>query len=301
MESITVFTPTYNRGYILNELYDSLKLQSSKNFIWLIIDDGSNDNTSQLVQKWIDENIIKIKYYKQNNMGKSMAYNRAIELARTELFTCVDSDDSLDVKAIEEIINCYNKKVNNTIIGIICFRFNKKSNTPITKFNDNLCIDDTLMNLYNNRGMSGDTMLIYKTNVIKKFRFPYFNDEKFVPESYLYDLIDKEGTLFVLRKYLYYGNYLNDGYTHNMKKIIAENPKGYEMFIKQRIKLDCNIKRRFLNSIRYIAICFVKKDSKIIKNSDYKIYSFLAYPFAKLYYNIEFKKYKNKNLGENNK
>jgi len=100
---ITVFTPTYNRAYILNRLYESLKKQSSKSFLWLIIDDGSTDNTEELVNAWIRENIIEIRYYKQENGGKQRAHNKAVELCDTELFICVDSDDYLTENAIEGV------------------------------------------------------------------------------------------------------------------------------------------------------------------------------------------------------
>ena len=90
---MTVFTPTYNRAYILPKLYDSLCQQTVKSFEWLIVDDGSVDNTQELVEKWIEEKKIEIRYFKQANGGKQRAHNLGVEKSKEEIFVCVDSDD----------------------------------------------------------------------------------------------------------------------------------------------------------------------------------------------------------------
>lgn len=93
MKKITVFTPTYNRAYTLSKCYKSLKQQTCKDFVWLIIDDGSTDNTQELVEEWITENEIEIQYHYQKNQGMHGAHNTAYELIETELNVCIDSDD----------------------------------------------------------------------------------------------------------------------------------------------------------------------------------------------------------------
>ena len=93
MKKLTVFTPTYNRAYVLNKCYESLKNQTVKDFVWLIIDDGSTDNTKELVENWIKENKIEIRYKYQENQGMHGAHNTAYKLISTELNTCIDSDD----------------------------------------------------------------------------------------------------------------------------------------------------------------------------------------------------------------
>ena len=103
MAIITVFTPTYNRAYTLHKCYESLKRQTNKNFIWLIIDDGSSDNTKDLVKEWIEENKISIKYIYQDNKGMHGAHNTAYENITTELNICIDSDDYMPEDSIEKI------------------------------------------------------------------------------------------------------------------------------------------------------------------------------------------------------
>lgn len=103
---LTVFTPTYNRAYMLPILWDSLCKQTNKNFIWLIIDDGSNDNTLSLVNEWKKFSPFTIQYVSQKNSGKHVAVNKALEICNTPLVMCVDSDDKLTERAVETI-NCY--------------------------------------------------------------------------------------------------------------------------------------------------------------------------------------------------
>ena len=127
---ITVFTPTYNRAYILPRLYKSLLRQTNKQFEWIIVDDGSTDNTEEKVNNWIKENKIKIKYYKQENQGKMIAHNKGVEKSEGELFVCVDSDDYLTDNAIEIITKKWLKvrKINDCI-GIGGGRFQKGRTT----------------------------------------------------------------------------------------------------------------------------------------------------------------------------
>ena len=133
-------------------------------------------------------------------------------------------------------------------------------------------------------------MLVFRTDIIKKYSFPDIEGEKFVPEAYLYDLIDQDGELMILREALYVCEYLGDGYTANMAKLIKNNPIGYIMYINQRLSFDKSFKDRFLDSIRYVAITKVVSGYKTIQESVYPVITLLAYPFGVLFY---YKRYKN--------
>ena len=117
--TLTVFTPTYNRAYILGRCYESLKRQTCKDFVWLIIDDGSTDNTRELVDRWIQENKVPIKYHYQENQGMHGAHNTAYELIDTELNVCIDSDDYMADDAVEKIISFWRRHGNEKTAGII--------------------------------------------------------------------------------------------------------------------------------------------------------------------------------------
>lgn len=103
--NITVFTPTYNRAKTLSRVYESLLNQTNKDFVWLIIDDGSTDNTKELVAKWIEENKLSIEYHYKENGGKHTAMKMAYELTQTKYLLAIDSDDELTADAVNVFLN----------------------------------------------------------------------------------------------------------------------------------------------------------------------------------------------------
>lgn len=290
---LTVFTPTYNRGYILNRLYQSLCRQTCKEFEWLIIDDGSNDETEELVKKWFDEDKIIIRYIKKENGGKPSAYNVATREARGVYFTCVDSDDYLDDNAVKIIKEDWLMECEKNVIGQIYFRRNHNDkNTFITQYNGRKKYA-TLLDFYRQYGLQGDTMLVYRSCVVKKYKFPIFKNEKFVPESYIYDLYDNEGIMHVHTKGIYIGEYLADGYTTSMRRINYENPRGYEAYMVGRLKKDCTVREYFFDMIRYIAIKFVLKEERNVeKNTKGKSFiTMLAFPLGWIFYRLVYFQY----------
>lgn len=286
---VTIFTPAYNRGYILNRLYESLLRQTDQRFCWLIVDDGSTDETEKLVSIWMKENKINIVYYKQENQGKPTAHNKGVELTKTELFTCVDSDDYLTDDAVAEIMQTWDK-IPSDCIGILAYRM-REGGEALTRCINETVTKETLRYLYDH-GLSGDTFLIFRSDVLKKFAFPKFAGEKFIPEAYLYDLLDREGKLFLLRKAIYVCEYLPDGYTASMTKLLYENPEGYFCYINQRLRFDRAIKQRFTDSIRYDAMAIAHQKKRIVRDAVYPFYALLAYPAGGLLYKKRYEKYK---------
>ena len=118
-KTLTIFTPTYNRAYTLHLGYEALSRQTCKDFIWLIVDDGSTDDTLEWVEKWIAERKIDIRYHYQENQGMHAAHNTAYRLIDTELNTCVDSDDYMPDDAVEKIITFWNAHGSKEVAGII--------------------------------------------------------------------------------------------------------------------------------------------------------------------------------------
>lgn len=273
---LSIFTPTYNRGYILPRLYQSLCKQTLKDFEWVIVNDGSADDTVHLVNKWIEEDIIRIRLISQDNMGKSNAHNKGVIESTGKLFVCVDSDDYLSENAVEELY--LNWKDRSNYIGILAFR-KHGDGTPITKMKSQIK-STTLKDAYRRYGLRGDTMLVYRTEIIKKYQFPYIKGEKFIPEGYLYNKLDREGELLVLRKYLYICDYLDDGYTKNVDKLIYDNYKGYVVHINERIKHEESLRYRFLDSIRYDSVLIAHKQKRIIKNAKSPLLAFAGMPFG---------------------
>lgn len=284
MEKITIFTPSYNRAYKLSQLYNSLVRQTSKQFIWLIVDDGSTDNTENIIKQCIQENEIKIEYYKQENQGKMIAHNKGVEKCKTELFVCVDSDDYLKEETVETILETYKEiKDNEKCIGIVSNKIYENGQLVGTKLPSTIKYS-TLYDLYEKYKYKGDTMLIFKTDIIKKYEFPKIDGEKFIPETYLYDKLDSEGKLYLLNEGLYVCEYLEDGYTKNIVSIIKNNPKGYVLCYKQRMCIAKGIKEKIKSASKYALGNILAKEKGYIKKSPKKIITIISIPLAYLIY-----------------
>lgn len=246
---ITVFTPTFNRGYIIEKLYKSLQKQTYKNFEWLVIDDGSTDHTAELFDQWIkDSNYFPIKYYHVENGGKHRAINRATDLAEGKMFFIVDSDDVLTEDALECIVNWEGKLTEKHLFcGVSGNRGNSTDSYIGTTFEGDF-VDATSLE----RGkfeITGDKAEVFYTDILRKYKFKEIEGEKFITEATVWNQMAKDGyKIRWFNKTIYICDYLEDGLTNNLEAIFAKNPKGTAYYIKQQIKfLNYNLKGRLSN------------------------------------------------------
>ena len=179
MKTLTIFTPTYNRAYVLGKCYESLKRQTVKDFIWLIVDDGSSDNTKELVSSWIEEKILEIKYIYQENQGMHGAHNTAYENIDTELNVCIDSDDYMPDDAVEKILSFWEKNKSDEIAGIAALDAYESGQVIGDRFPDNLKTS-ALFDLHYKYKIKGDKKLVYRTELTKQYPYPIFEEEKYV-------------------------------------------------------------------------------------------------------------------------
>lgn len=250
---LTIFTPTFNREQLLSRCYESLKAQSSKNFTWLIIDDGSTDNTSRLVKKWIKEKIIDIEYKYVNNGGKHIAHNEAVKLSKTPFFLILDSDDVLSVDAVAKLSASTKMiKNNNSIAGVIGNRFMINTENSQGVQIPKTLVTTTGNELFQKYGVKGDTLRLYKTAILKSHLFPVINNEKFLYENIVFDKIEDKYSLLVSHDALYYGDYMQDGYTVNSSRIKRENPIGYAMSLASSANYSVNTKKKLNWTLLYI-------------------------------------------------
>lgn len=236
---ITVFTPTYNRGYIIDNLYQSLRRQTYKNFEWLVVDDGSTDNTSVLFELWIkDETLFPIRYYHVDNGGKHRAINKGTDIAKGEFFFIVDSDDYLTDSALEKVVEWFDTlKCSSSKFAGVAGNRGYNNNDIIGDTFDDYYIDATSLERKKNN-ILGDKAEIFYTSILKRFRFPEFSGENFVTESIVWDKIAADGyRIRWFNEIIYICDYLDDGLTKAGKKIFIDNPKGYAFLINEQIKL----------------------------------------------------------------
>ncbi|EWH14033.1 GntR family transcriptional regulator [Cellulophaga geojensis KL-A] len=293
-KTITVFTPTYNRAYCLDQVYQSLLKQTNKDFLWLIIDDGSTDNTKEVAASWIAEDKIAIQYHYQENLGMHGGHNAAYKLITTELNVCIDSDDFMPVDAIEKILYHYPSiKDNPKFAGLVGLDADKKGDIIGSKIPETVK-ETTLYDIYNVHKVTGDKKLVYKTKVVKKYPpYPIFKGERFVPLGYLYQLIDQDYLLLPVNEVFCTVEYMEDGSSMNMLKQYRRHPQGFAFSRKSRMKLSGNLKDTFKNAIHYVSSSLFIKNWNFIKESPKKTATILAIPLGiVLHYYI---KYKTKN------
>lgn len=246
---LTVFTPTYNRAYTLTRLYESLKRQTNQNFTWLVVDDGSTDETQALIDSFVRENILDIRYVYQENAGKMQAHNRAAEACDTALFVCVDSDDYLTDTAVDELIQVWNGEKSHHFSGIAAY----KGLDAVTNLGKGAfpSVHSCTLKELSSAGFQGDTTLCFNTSVLRKFSFPQIPGEKFLSESYLYDQIDQQYQCIVYPRILTICEYLEDGYSRNMNRISFQNPIGRMYHEAQNMVLSKTLKQKLQAAIRY--------------------------------------------------
>ena len=275
---LTIFTPTYNRANTLKRTYESLCRQINKNFIWLIVDDGSSDNTNEMVKKWQkNNNGFEIRYIYKENGGMHTAHNTAYENIDTELNTCIDSDDFMPDDAVEKILSFWDKYGSNKYAGIVGLDQKADGSIIGTRFNQS---ETTLTGFYANGGR-GDKKLVYRTDVIKKYPpYPEFEGEKYVALAYKYMLCDQDYKLLTLNEPLVTVEYQEDGSSLNMYKQYIKNPKGFAFYRKVCMKYQPKLKRKFIECIHYVSSCYFYGETNIVKQSPLKMMTVLAYPFG---------------------
>lgn len=290
--TLTIFTPTYNRAYILPQLYNSLTRQTNKNFEWLIVDDGSSDNTEELVNHWIAEENIKIRYIKQENSGKMKAHNTGVQNADSELFFCVDSDDYIVDTAVDVILNKWNDlsvDERSTLAGIVGYRGTSLEKSIGNEFPANI-EKDTLNGFYQ-KGLSGDTSLIFRTAVIKEYPFPIISNEKFITEAYVYDQIDRSYQLCAIPQVLTVCEYREDGLTQNLLKVTFRNPCGYVAYNLQRGNFAKTTKESFLFYVRASGFAKFTRNIAMPIYPSRKVLYEISRPFGWLFFLKKQRKY----------
>ncbi len=237
---LTVFTPTYNRAYILPKLYASLQRQRFVDFEWLVVDDGSADQTDQLFSQWLEEeNSFGIRYIRQNNGGKHRAVNHGLQEARGEYFMVMDSDDYLTDDALEKVAAWLDSISGDPqIIGITANKGTSATETPNALFPQSY-LDRSLleMNIFEQDGkkvLAGERVMVFRTDIHRKFPYPEYEGENFMTEAVAYNRMANAG--YKLRFYndiIWIYEYRDDGLTKNGNRIYINNPRGYGLWRKE--------------------------------------------------------------------
>lgn len=249
MKDIVVLTPTFNRQSMLSKLYDSLKLQRDKNFNWLIIDDGSTDNTASLVQYMIEENLIDITYIYQSNGGKGRALNNGFSIYKSvSAYIVVDSDDYLLPTGIENVRLYLNKYGDRNEIGAFFFHY-KTPDGQVLKPKGKLIDKDYILNPYeyNSRFGKNDGCICYLSNAVSKYKYPEFQGENYIGPTILQLEMSDKYQIVYSPIIIGVAEYQTDGLTMKGRKLRLKNPMGMIHYSK----LMMSKKTQLITQIKY--------------------------------------------------
>lgn len=268
MKTIAILTPTYNRGYILHRLFDSLLKQTDFDFKWYIIDDGSTDDTEEKCKGFKNDKF-EIVYIKKVNGGKHTALNTGIKTISEELTLIVDSDDYLEKDAVKTIVKDWDAYKNREDVAGLCYyKMYENGSVVGQKYPSDTVIVDTYTNLRVNRNIRGDKAEVYRTEVLMKYPFPEFQGEKFLSEAIVWNAIGRDGfNLAFIGKGIYFCEYLPDGLSAAGKKNQLQNPFGTmehaKSFLYKSVKFKLRIKYMLLyTATRPFAKTSIKKACK---------------------------------------
>lgn len=287
MELITIFTPTYNRRKLLSRVYKSLKDQTDKDFIWMVIDDGSEDGTGEYIKRISrHEQLFQILYYYKENGGLHTGYNEAISHLKTELCLCCDSDDWLPNNCIERVKEIWNTYKNDKCAGIVGLDYAPNgqvigSELPKTRYFD-------LNELYISGKLVGDKKLVVRSDLYKQLPpMKTINREKNFNPNYYNIQISEDYQWISLNENLCYVEYQQDGMSNNIYKQYIDSPNS---FIESR-KLYLSLKKatiffKIRHIIHYDAECAIaKRVGNIFDNtSPNRFLSIVFCPIGWMYY-----------------
>lgn len=283
---LTIFTPTYNRAHTLPRLVQSLREQTSFNFEWLVIDDGSTDGTKALVEKWIAEiSDFKIRYHLVPNGGKNRAINMALKLASGQYFMILDSDDLLTNDAVQFICDkmCDIDELTD-FIGISQKRANLKTGVPIGLSDVNYSEDGYVdcSNLERSQyGLERDMAEVFITDKLRKYEFFVWQNEKFAPEEIVWNQIALDGyKLRYYNKITYLCEYQEGGLSDSTWKLLRDNPMGYAMMFNQRLEINPSCSAQMRNAVLYGSCCLLAGEIRMLAKSKKPLLTMLILPIA---------------------
>lgn len=280
MKTLTIFTPAYNRAHTLPRTYRSLCRQTCRDFDWLVIDDGSIDNTKELVEGWIAEGRFPIRYIHKENGGLYTGYNTAYANINSELCVCIDSDDYMPDNAVEIILKCWNEKGGPQYAGITGLDFFLSGEPIGGYFPDNLH-EGHLIDLHLKKLHSGDTKQVMRTELMKKFiPMEGFQGEKdFNPIYLLLQADDELPSLFVNENFCFVEYQTADSMSAGIYRQYLNSPHSFAKMRRLEMRLRRNTLRNLIRvAIHYNSSCIIGKEKYWLASSPRKLLTILCRP-----------------------
>ena len=284
MVPITVFTPAYNRADLLGRCFESMKRQTRKDFIWMIIDDGSKDNTREVVESWLREPLdFELRYFYKENGGLHTAYNEAIARIETELCVCIDSDDFMPDDAIEKILAFWEEHGSDEYAGIVGLDFYLDGKVIGDPLPEQKTVN--LIDLHTGKYpiVNGDRTNVVRTELYRKFApMKVFPGEKNFNPHYMHLQISREYDFLVLNENLRFVDYQPQGMSNSMLWQYRNSPRSFAEIRKLYLSFpNSPLKYRVRHSVHLASSCFLAGNGlRSVKESPRKGLALLALPFG---------------------
>ncbi len=263
-----------------------MKRQTNKDFVWLVVDDGSTDGTKELVEKWLSEdNGFILKYVRQENMGMHGAHNLAYQNIDTEINTCIDSDDYMPNDAVEKIIDFWTTcEKDEKTAGFLALDAYENGEVIGTRFPEEIKKARSY-DYYYRYGVKGDKKFILRTDLTKNDPYPIFEGEKYVNLATKYSVIDIDHEFYALNEVVCIVEYLDDGSSKNMFTQYFKNPKGFAYSRKLCMQLPyADFKFRFIQAAHYVSSSIIGKNKAFLRESPKKLLTLSALPAGCAWY-----------------
>ena len=267
---LAILTATYNRANLLSRLYESIlnNLNDDIDVEWLIMDDGSIDDTKKVVQNLMEQNRFEIKYFFQENQGKMKAINSLIEVVESDLIIECDSDDYFTNDAFKVIKDEYEKNIDlmKNCYGLCFLKYDQTGKNMGKDFKNET---SKMFDLYFKKGEDGEKALVFNSEIRKQYKYELENGERFVTEARMFHKMDEKYNIVCINKPIMICEYQSEGYTRNISKQFVENPYGYFEYFKEILQKDMNgvsFKKRLYAIKHYILFATLTKQKNIVKD-----------------------------------
>lgn len=289
MELLTIFTPTYNRAHTLPRVYNSLCRQTCKDFRWLVIDDGSTDDTENLIKDYINHNRFRIDYIKKENGGLYTGYNTAYANIETELNVCIDSDDFMPDDAVETISNTWKEQGSDKYAGIIGLDF-LLNGEPISGYFPSDLKEVYLFDLKTKRIHTGDSKQVMRTDLMKsvapQIGFP--GEKDFNPYYMLIKAADRLPMIIANKNLCFVEYQESDSMSRNIYRQYIRSPKSFAKTRELEMGLSrSTFKHKVRSAIHYVAECRLARQTAFSHRNPCRLLTLALYPVGiALYFHI---------------
>lgn len=277
MPYICVFTPTYNRSDYLKCIFDCLSRQSFDDFEWLIVDDGSTDDTKEVVESFSSISSFPIRYFFQENAGKQRATNLAVDLCNCPIFFGLDSDDWLVDNALEIVAHKFKSILNDDDVAGIVALHGSSVEMPLGSWMPPGLSEANVWDLYYEHGFKGDAVQIYKTCILKQYPYPVAEGERFISEGIVSYSIAQKYKMTLVNQVLVLGTYQDGGLSDNSYSLIRQNPNGY-ILVKE---LSLNMSRHFIQKCYQMTLLLaayrIAHKKGYFRSCEHKLLAILCY------------------------